>query len=170
MAVIPDDIVFFQSLDTDSLGGGISAVPVTTSLNTFFNPVDYDEADIGSVAYRCIYIKNTNPTDTLLLPAVYISVLTPSPSTYCRIALGAAGLNGVEPSVASENNAPVGTLAPFSVPTAAEPLYLIDPGPVLVDLAPGDYYPFWVARTVLADAVGSANDTVMLAVTGDGGA
>lgn len=169
MAVIPDDIVFFQSLDTDSLGGPISATPVTTTLDTFFNPVLYDEADTGSVAYRCIYVKNINLTDTLELPSIYIAVLTPSPSTFCRVALGSAGLNGAEPSIATENNSPVGTLSPFLTPTLSDPLSFIDPGPTPIDLAPGDFYPLWVARTVLSDAVGSANDTVVLAVTGDGG-
>ena len=161
MAVLPTDLRFYESLDANSLGGGISTNLVSTALNAFFDDVDYPEALSGSTAYRLFYIKNESATDTYTGPAIYIAVLTPSTSTYCELGLGTSGLNGTEQSIVSEEIAPVGVA--FVAPSEGVPLSLGS------DLGPGDYFPVWIKRVVEAEAVGASNDYVVLGLTGDGG-
>lgn len=161
MAVLPTDLRWYTSLDTNSLGGGISTTLVSTGLNGFFDDVDYNEALAGSTAYRCMYIKNESGTDTYTTPEIYIATMTPSPSTYCELGLGSSGLNGTEQSITSEEIAPVGVT--FSSPSASLPLALGS------DLGPGEYFPIWVKRVVEAEAAGASNDYVVIGLTGDGG-
>lgn len=160
MAVVPTDLKFYQSLDTDSLGGGISTFVVPTGLNLFYDDVDLTEATTGSTSYRCFYVTNENATDTYTAANIYVSVRTPSLSTYCELGLGTSGLNGVEQSIAAEEIAPVGVV--FSTTSEGSPI-------VIGDLAAGDHYPIWIKRVVLPEAQGAANDYVVLALTGDGG-
>lgn len=160
MAVLPTELKFYQSLDTNSLGGGISAFVVPTGLNLFFDDVDADEAATGSTSYRCFYVKNESATDTYTGAAIYIAVLTPSFSTYCEMGLGTSGLNGTEQSIVSEEIAPVGVS--FVAPSAGAPL-------AITDLGPGDYYPIWIKRVVSPLAEGASNDYVVIGLTGDGG-
>lgn len=160
MAVLPSDIAYKQSLDTDSLGGGISSNVVPTGLNLYFGDVDQAEAETGSTAYRCFYVENNSALDTLLNTILYISVRTPSPSTFCELGLGTSGLNGVEQSISDESIAPVGVT--FFATSEAQPLNI-------GALGPGEFYPVWIKRVVQPEAVGAANDNVILAVKGNGG-
>lgn len=161
MAVLPTDLRFYESLEANSLGGGISTNLVSTGINQFFDDVDYDEALSGSTAYRCFYVKNESGTDTYTGPAIYIAVLTPSFSTYCELGLGTSGLNGTEQTISAEEIAPVGVS--FLVPTEGVPLSFGS------DLGPGDYFPVWIKRVVSPEAQGASNDYVVLGLTGDGG-
>jgi hypothetical protein len=160
MAVVPTDLKFYQSLDTDSLGGGISTFVVPTGLNLFYDDVDLPEALSGSTAYRCFYVKNENATDTYTGAEIYISVRTPSLSTNCELGLGTSGLNGTEQSITAEEIAPVGVN--FFTTSAAVPLSI-------GNLAAGDHYPIWIKRIVQPEAQGASNDYVVIALTGDGG-
>jgi len=160
MAVVATELKWFQSIDTDSLGGGISTFVVPTGLNLFYDDVDLDEATTGSTAYRCFYVKNENATDTYTGAAIYVSVRTPSLSTNCEIGLGTSGLNGTEQSITAEEIAPVGVN--FFATSEATPL-------AIGDLAAGDHYPVWIKRIVQPEAQGASNDYVVLALTGDGG-
>lgn len=159
MAVLPSDISYKESLDTDSLGGGISTNVVPTGLNLFYGDVDLAESTTGSTAYRCVYIENTSATETSLSTEIFISIRTPSPSTYCELGLGSSGLNGTEQSITDESIAPVGVT--FFPTSDAQPLAL---GP----LGPGEFYPVWIQRNVLPNAVGAANDNVIIAVKANG--
>jgi hypothetical protein len=160
MAVLPEDIKYYESVDVDSLGGAISLQVVPTGLNFFYNDVDYDEATAGSTAYRCFYVKNTHATDTLSATVIYIEVRTNNPSTSCELSLGSSGLNGDEQSITGENIAPVG-MNWFSTS---------QPTPIAIgDLLAGEYYPMWIKRIVNTEATGSSVDSVVLAVDGDGG-
>lgn len=160
MAVLPTDLKFYESLDTDSLGGGISTFVVPTGLNLFYDDVDVDEATTGSTAYRCFYVTNENATDTYTGAAIYISVRTPSFSTYCELGLGTSGLNGTEQSITAEEIAPVGVN--FFATSEGTPL-------AIGDLAAGDHYPIWIKRVVEPLAEGASNDYVVIGLTGDGG-
>lgn len=160
MAVVATELKWFQSIDTDSLGGAISTFVVPTGLNLFYDDVDLDEATTGSTAYRCFYVKNENATDTYSGAAIYVSVRTPSLSTHCEIGLGTSGLNGTEQSITAEEIAPVGVN--FFATSEATPL-------AIGDLAAGEYYPLWIKRIVQPEAQGASNDYVVLALTGDGG-
>ena len=160
MAVVTDDVVFYQSISADSLGGAIDTIRVPQSLNLYFNEVELEEAQTGSVAYRCFYVQNDNATDTLTAAEIFISVLTPNPNTFCELGLGTAGLNGTEQTVSGENIAPVGVT--FDATDTSTPL-------VIGDLAAGDNFPIWIRRTVEAQAFGQSSDQVIVTVRGDGG-
>lgn len=158
MAVVPSEIKYKQTVETDSLGGAISALVVPTGLNLFYSDVDQQEAESGSTAYRCMYIENTNTTDTLTNAKIFVAVPTPSPSTYVELGLGSSGKNGVEQTISDESIAPVGVT--FFPTSNVQPL-------TIGDLGPGEFYPIWIQRNVLPNAVGAANDNVIFAVQGD---
>ena len=160
MAVLPTDLKFYESLDTSSLGGGISTFVVPTGLNLFYDDVDFDEALTGSTSYRCFYVKNENLSDTYTGAAIYIAVRTPSPSTSCELGLGTSGLNGTEQSITAEEIAPVGVN--FFATSEGSPL-------AIGDLGPNEYYPVWIKRIVAPEAAGASNDYVVIGLTGDGG-
>ena len=48
-----------------SIGGDPSSYPVTGQLNNLFDNVAREEASVGSISYRCIYIFNNNSVDTI---------------------------------------------------------------------------------------------------------
>lgn len=160
MPVLATDLKFYQSLDTDSLGGGINSFVVPTGLNLFYDDVDYDEAVTGSTSYRCLYVKNESATDIYAGSAIYVSTRTPSFSTSVELGLGTSGLNGDEQSISAEEIAPVGvTFLPTSEGTPLS----------MGDLGIGEYYPVWMKRIVSPEAFGASNDYVVLGLTGDGG-
>lgn len=139
-----------------SLGGIISATVVT--VNDLFDDVSSAEASAGDVEYRCIYVKNTHGTLTLLGAKLWIQTQTPSADTDVAIALGGEGKNGTAETVADEGTAPVGES--FTQPSS------LAAGLTLGDLAPGESFPVWVRRTVNTAAAG-ASDGYTLKVQGD---
>lgn len=137
-----------------SLGGIISANDVT--VNTLFDDVSAAEASAGSTEYRCIYVKNSHATLTLLTAKIFIQANTTG--NRIAIALGGEGKNGTAETVANESTAPAGET--FSQPTTYAG------GLNLGDLAPGETFPVWVRRTIPASAAG-ATDTFTLRVQGE---
>lgn len=160
MPVLATDLKFYQSLDTDSLGGGINSFVVPTGLNLFYDDVDFDEAVTGSTAYRCFYVKNESQTDIYVGASIFVATPTPSFSTSIEMGLGTSGLNGTEQSIVAEEIAPVGVV--FVATSAGSPL-------LIGDLGIDEYYPIWIKRIVAPEAVGASNDYVVLGLTGDGG-
>ena len=137
-----------------SLGGIISANDVT--VNTLFDDVSSAEASAGDTEYRCVYVQNSHATLTLLTAKVFIQANTAG--SRIAIALGGEGKNGTAETVANENTAPVGE-------TFSQPVDYTG-GLSLGDLAPGEYFPVWVRRTIPA-AAGGATDTFTLRVQGE---
>lgn len=166
MAVLNTDIKYYLSggaANSDpaaSIGGAISSVEVTPS--TLWDDVGSDEASAGDVEYRCIYVKNTSGTDTLLSAKAWVPTNTPSTSTTVDIALGSAAVSATETAVANESTAPSGPT--FSAPTDKAS------GLTIGDLAAGAYKAIWVRRTVTAGAGAYNNDGYTLSVGGDTGA
>lgn len=169
MPILPAEIEYRLSggaSNTDAnaaLGGAMSTVPggliVDAVLNNLFDDVTGDESAVGDVEYRCIYIRNTNGTLTLSSAKMWISTVTPSPDTTIAIALAGEGLNGTAETIADESTAPVGET--FTSPTDKAS------GLDLGSLAPNDFYPVWVRRTVQAGASAFNNDGPTLQVQGD---
>lgn len=138
-----------------SLGGVIS----TTELGSNgFDDVSSAEATAGTVEYRCVYVKNTNSTLTLIGAKVYLSANTPSATTNVDIGLGTSAVNGTEQTVANESTAPSGVS--FSAPAN------FAAGLTIGDLAPGATKAIWMRRTVNAGTAAVA-DSFTLAVQGD---
>lgn len=166
MAVLSSDIKFYLSgggANTDpaaSLGGAISTTEVNPA--TLFDTVDSAEAASGDVEYRCIYIKNTNGTDTLLAAAAWISSNTPSADTVLDIGLGTSAIDGTEQTVANESTAPAGVT--FSAPSTKAT------GLSIGDMTAGQHKSLWIRRTVSAAASAYNNDGATINAGGDTGA
>lgn len=160
MAIISTDIDYKHSggaANGDpalSLGGIISVNDVTP--NDLFDDVSSAEAAAGDTEYRCIYVRNSHATLTLLTAKAFIQANTAG--NRIAIALGGEGKNGTAETIINENTAPVGET--FSQPADYAG------GLALGDLAPGETFPVWVRRTIPA-AAGAATDTFTLRVQGE---
>lgn len=157
MSIDADDLKYYESLDVDSLGGDISGTVVSSAIDLFYNGVPDTEAVVGSTKYRCFYVKNES-LDILAAANVYISGVTPSPSTHVELGLGTAGINLAEQSITSEDIAPIGVS--FVGYTQESPL-------AIGDMNPDDYHAIWMKRVVAAEAVGVTTDSVTLGFAGD---
>lgn len=114
MAVTPEEIQYFESVfsadGVDSLGGAITANQLTGVLNELWDNVSGLEAQSGITEYRCLYVQNTNATDTLQTAEVYIAADTVEPDSQISIALDPAGVNGEAQTVANETTEPSGVV------------------------------------------------------------
>lgn len=138
-----------------ALGGAVSSVDAPATL---FDNVTSNEASAGDTEYRCIYVRNNNPTLTLLGGVLWVSVNTPSASTDIAVGLGTSAISGTEQVVANEGTAPVGVTFSNASNKAG--------GVALGDLPPGATRAVWVRRTVGAGAA-SVQDTYTIRVEGD---
>ena len=138
-----------------SLGGARSNTEITSAqLANLFGNVGYQEAQSGSVKYRCFYVRNESATHVLQDPGLFITQETPSPDTVTDYGLGTAGINGTEQTVADEDTAPVGVTFSHPLDDASKIGYG-------GDLTPDDFVPLWVRRTVSATAGALALDNVI---------
>jgi hypothetical protein len=166
MAVLSSEIKFYLSGGSGntnpaaSLGGAISTTEVTAS--TLWDNVSSAEASAGDIEYRCVYVKNTNGTDSLLTAAAWVSSNTPSTSTTLDIGIGTAATSGTEQTVANESTAPSGVS--FSAPSTN------GAGLSIGDLTAGQHKAIWLRRTVTAGAAAYNNDGATINVGGDTGA
>lgn len=162
MAVSAADIKWYLSGGTGntshaaSHGDAISTTEVVT--NSLFDDVSSAEASSGDTEYRCIYVKNTNGTDTLFSARVFIQAETGG-SSNIQIALDGVGKNATAEIEANESTAPTGESFSDAPVDYAN-------GLVLGDLAPADYYAIWIKRVVSASAT-SGTYTYTLRVQGD---
>lgn len=147
MAILPSDIQYFLSGGSNntspnlSLGGAISTTQfVTYTMDNLFADVSGTEAQVGSVKYRCIYIKNGNATLDMQNTIFYVNTNTPSPDDSINIGLGSSGLNGVEQQITDENTSPV-AVSFSSAPSS-------DTALSIGNIPAGQIYPVWFQRVV----------------------
>lgn len=166
MPVASNEIKFYLSgggANSDvnaSLGGAKSSVEITTAtLHNLFDVVSSAEASAGDVEYRCIYVENTNGTDSLLSAAAYISSNTPSTDTTIDIGLGTSAIDGIEQTIANESAVPAGVA--FSAPAT------LGAGLSIGNLTAGQHKAIWIRRTVNAAAASYSGDTATINVGGD---
>jgi len=165
MAIAPSEIKFYLSggpanaLGDAALGGVISGTEASSVVNELFDYISADEAYAGESEYRCVYLKNTNASETLYNTVVWVAVNTPDTDTSAEIGLGTSAVNGVEPTIADENTAPAGVT--FSAaPNAASSLSI-------GDIPSGEHKAVWIKRTVSTSTIsGYAADYVTLYVRG----
>lgn len=169
MAVVPSDIKLFLSggatnSSPDSSLGGLksSNEQSNTPLYNLFDVVSSTETTFGDSEYRCVYVENTNVTDTLYNAKVFLAANTPSPDTSVTVGLGTSSISGTEQSIADEDTAP--TSVSFSAPTD------YDTGLLIGDLAPGASKAVWIRRIVNAGSSAYNNDGYTLAAQGETGA
>jgi hypothetical protein len=124
-----------------------------------FDVVSSAEASAGDVEYRCIYVENTNGTDSLLSAAAFVSSNTPSSDTAIAIGLGTSAIDATEQTVANESTAPAGVT--FSAPAT------LGAGLAIGDLTAGQHKAIWIRRTVNAAAAAYNNDSATINVGGE---
>lgn len=166
MAVLASDIKFYLSgggANSDpaaSLGGAKSSTEV--NIATLIDDITGPESTAGITLYRCIYVENTNGTDTLTGSAAFVPTNTPSTDTVMDIGLGTSAVDGTEQTVADEETAPAGVT--FSAPAT------LGAGLSIGDLAAGEHKAIWLRLTVSAAASAYNNDGCTIEVGGSTGA
>lgn len=81
MPVVSADILQYTSEDASSTGGLITGSTITSGIpNNVWADITDGERIAGTIKYRKTFWKNTNATDSLLLPVIFISV-TPTNAT-----------------------------------------------------------------------------------------
>lgn len=176
MPIITSDLWFLLSVRTGtqgfttagtpagSLGKWVSATQITdATLGNLFDAVTGDENAASDVEYRCLFLRNSHASLTLLGPVVWLASET---------AGGATAAIGVDPTpasiplalsaqaveVADEQTAPVGVS--FSAPTSK------GAGLALGDIPAGQCRAIWIRRTATNSAALDL-DGVVLRVEGD---
>ena len=115
-------------------------ITIARRANEVHDDISKAEAAAGDTEYRCLYLKNEHPTDTMYNVGIYLK------SDYegaDSMELGAdlAGVDGTADTIGDEGTAPDPAVS-FSAPTS-EPT-----GIVLGDLPAGSVVAFWIKRTV----------------------
>lgn len=154
---------------TNSLGKYISTTEFTAGTNTLYDDISGAENLADTVDYRCVFIHNSNGSNTLVGTKVWVSAETGGGAsvaiaidTTAASALGSASAQALE---AATETAPGGSITglSYSTPTTlAAGLTLGD----LTTAAP--CRAFWVRRTA-AHTTALSNDGCTLSAGGDTG-
>lgn len=170
MAAVASDFTFYLSggdvnNDPDaSLGGVRSDRDITTAIiANLFDNVDNGEASSGDTEYRCFYVRNNNPTDSIFNVVVWVDSQTSSADSSIEIGLDAAAVGdgkstGVATTITAEGNAP-GSVS-FSAPSTP------GTGLSIGTIAAGNCKAVWVKRIINASASQDVRDTCTIGVEG----
>jgi hypothetical protein len=168
MAILTADIKYYLSGgagNTDpnlSLGGVRSTTTevVDNVDNNLFDDVTGDEADIGDIEYRGIFVRNENATLTWTSIKFWVSQDTSSTDDEIDIAITGLGKNVAMETCVDEDTAPSPAVT-FSHPTTKAT------GLSIVDLSPNDYFGIWFRRTVNASASAASGVNFKFTCEGD---
>jgi|PlaIllAssembly_1097288.scaffolds.fasta_scaffold00019_4 hypothetical protein len=127
------------------------SVTIANASQNVFDSVSAADSLVGSINYRCIYIKNVHGSIAATGTKVWIKQLTTGPDEI-DIGLDPAGIGngsttGVATTVGNENSAPAGV-------TFSRPL-TYGTGLTIGTLAAGESIALWQRRTVDAETVGN---------------
>jgi len=147
-----------------SLGKYITNADMTdNSLNNLFPDVTGAENASSNVDYQCLFVYNSNGTNTWLSPVVWLSSevaggvsMAMGVDTTAASAVGSASAQAL--TIANKNTAPAGVS--FSAPTTQ------GAGLALSDIPTGQVKAIWVRRTA-ANTAAQANDGGTLSWAGD---
>lgn len=177
-AIIPSDILFKYAVTSGSAGNTLagsassslgkyistSTIPDATA-NAVFDDVSGAENAASTVDYRCVFVHNSNASNSLENAVVYLSAevaggtaIAVGADTTAASAIGSASAQALQ--VANETTAPAGVS--FSSPTTS------GTGVSLGTIPSGQCKAFWVRRTA-SNSAALSNDGVTLSVTGDTG-
>lgn len=156
-----------QASPDASLGGYISTTQWAGGTpNDLFNDITGAQNAAGQVDYRCVFLHNSNASNTLQAPALWISSevaggasISLAVDNSAASAIGAATAQADQ--VASTTTAPTAVGA-FSAPTT------FATGLALGDIPAGSCKAFWFKRTA-ANTAALSNDGVTIEVQGDTG-
>lgn len=118
-----------------------NTVAIANIANNVFDDVSKAESFDGDVEYRCLYLYNAHGTDEMKDVKLWIDENTPGQDVI-GIALDAVGLNSAPSTIANEDTAPTGANFDSANPVSEASALLVG------DMAAGEFYPFWVRRTV----------------------
>jgi len=120
-----------------------------TPMNTLFSDVNPGQAATGVVQYRCIYIKNNHPTDSIDKLSIYLETDTEGDdTTWYAIDTDAGVGDGVTtglPATLADENDSTGLLTSLTFSNESDPS--ISPE-VTAPINPGQTIPVWVKRIV----------------------
>ena len=130
-------------------------IAVTDLTNEIYDDIDKTESYDGRIEFRCLYLIN-NGDDTAVDPRLYVAS-GPSGADSLTLGMDPAGLNGTPSAVPAETTAPAGVTFAAATDTATALAF--------GNLDPGEFYPFWLKRTVPAETQsGTASDVTQLAI------
>lgn len=180
-AIVASDIKFKYSTKSGSAGnstastadGSLGKYISTTewsggTANDLFDDITGAENAAETVDYRCIFIHNSNASNTLQDAVVYLSAEVSGGANVAiavdSTAASAIGDTDAQALSATDETTPGSSVEglSFSSPTTAET------GLSLGDIASGSCRAIWIRRTATNSAAKSA-DGVTIAVTGDTG-
>jgi hypothetical protein len=176
-AIVAGDLLFKYSV-VAAAGNTTASAPATAlgdqistsawaggSLNDLFDDISGAENAASTVDYRCIFVHNSNASNTLENAVVYLSAevgggagVAVGADTTAASVIASASAQAL--TIANETTAPAGVT--FSSPTTAAG------GVALGNIPVGQCKAFWVRRTAANSAALSA-DGVTIAVAGDTG-
>lgn len=175
MAIIASELKYFKSVhessdsnntlgdDITSLGGAITATELSSgTMHDLFDAVPSTEATSGRTEYRCIYVRNTNASQTLYAAKAYIATNTASPDSTFEIALDPAGINADSTILLADELDTGALLSGLSFVPAAD----FANGIVIGDMAATEYHAVWVKRIINPGAAAAA-EVCTLALRGD---
>jgi hypothetical protein len=156
MVATNDDITFWMSGGvtngdpTLSIGGAISTTIIgqinSGILGNIWPFVTSTQAAAGIIEeYRCMYVKNVNPTDSIKQMRLFFENKNSDQDVSISMGLDPAGKNGTPATIANEFTAPAGVV--FS-----QPLNYSN-GLKLGKIQATEFYPFWVKRSVAPGAI-----------------
>ena len=158
MPIAATEIKFYRS--TNDLGGLITGTEVVNALtHNLFDLVDGQGSLFGEINYRCVYIKNTNASLEFLNAALQLVNGTSSVTTDLEIGLGTSIIGGIEQTIATEIEAPIGVIFSNVIGEA---------GALTIGTIPkGGHKAVWFKRVVLANTAAYADDQVTVRITGE---
>jgi len=122
-----------------------TTVEVTNAANRTFDNVSPAQSLAGLVEYRCFYLRNTHASATAFSTTMWIKNQPVGDDTL-SIALHPGGKNSSAATIADEaDSGNVLSAITWAAPSAQ------GAGLVMGDLSAGDYYAFWMRRTVPPD-------------------
>lgn len=153
------------STPAQSLGGFLSISDVANaSLNNLFRTITRQEAQVGITLYRCVFIVNTNPTDTWSAVEAWIVSDDPFGGDYA-IGVDPTGVVARDSALAQAVSIANGTTPPagvtFSTPDTNSRL-------AIGDIGPDECAALWVRYTVAADPGAAVADEVTIMAAGIG--
>ena len=133
-----------------SIGGAISSALIgkisSGRLGNIWDHVPKAEADVGlQEEYRCEFLKNVNPSDSVKQIRLFFETKNSDQDIGILMGLDPSGKNGTPATIANETTTPAGVV--FTSPTN------YNNGLVIGKLKAGEFYPFWIKRTIAAGSI-----------------
>ena len=133
-----------------------NTITISALTNNIFDDVSKAESDAGRIEHRALFVENAHAADSMVDVTMWISANTPGQDVV-NIGLDPAGVNASAAVIATEDLVPAGVV--FSNPTTE------GAGLDLGTLAFGDFFAFWIRRTVPAGvSAAEPNDTFSIAI------